>query len=198
MDQNQESVRVAKEAAFSTTHWTMILAAGEGDSERKDRALASLCKSYWYPIYAFVRREGHSPHDAQDVTQGFFARLLADDGLQGLDRTRGKFWCFFLASLKNYLIDLYRRSGAEKRGGKSVTFSIDDEEAEARFNREPSVDTSPDKLFERLWVVTLLERVMAVLSGEQKGAGKGHVFESLQHHISKEPGGILIGLSLRN
>jgi len=94
-----------------------------------------------------------------------------------------------LASLKNYLTDLHRRSGAEKRGGKSVTFSIDDKEAEARFNREPSVDTSPDKLFERLWVVTLLEPVMAVLSEEQKGAGKGHVFENLQHHISKEPGG---------
>ena len=193
IDQNKREGVVDQSPVFNTTHWTVVLEAGRAESEGQRKALAMLCQTYWYPIYAFVRRQGGNPDDAQDLTQGFFANLLSKDGLRQVDRDKGKFRTFLLSTLKNFLTDQHRRASAEKRGGQAVTFSIDDEEAEDRYSREPSSEESPDKLFDRSWVVTLLDRVMKILQDEQEGAGKGHVFEKLKPHVSKDSGGETYG-----
>ena len=182
----------SKQSVFATTHWSLILQAGDDESSERTRAqaLESLCQTYWYPIYSFVRRQGVGSHDAQDLTQGFFAALLSKDSLSSIDRSKGKFRSFLLAAMKNFLVDEHRRASAVKRGGKSVTVSINDEDAENRFQREPSSDESPDRLFERAWVVTLLDRVMSILSEEQSGAGKSQLFERLKSQISRETGAV--------
>jgi RNA polymerase sigma-70 factor (ECF subfamily) len=130
---------------FTTTHWTVVRQA-VGDSPQATAALETLARAYWYPLYAYVRRSGHSPHDAQDLTQAFFARLLERGYLQLADRNQGRFRTFLLSSLKNFLINEWKRENRERRGGNKEIFSLDEKAAETRFSSEPFVDQPPDSL----------------------------------------------------
>jgi RNA polymerase sigma-70 factor (ECF subfamily) len=168
---------------FATTHWTLILEAGRSDSTGAREALAQLCETYWYPLYAYVRRRGEPPADAEDLTQGFFARLLGLNSLADVRREKGKFRSFLLASLNHYLSDERDRARAQKRGGGQIT-SLDAAAAEARFNCEPADTLTPEKLFERKWAMTVLETVVQRLQDEYESAGKGELFKALRFSIA--------------
>lgn len=168
---------------FVTTRWSVVLAAGLSTSVESERALAQLCRTYWYPLYAFVRRQGRSPQDAEDLTQGFFAHLVGKNALGAVQREKGKFRSFLLASLKNFVANEWHRQHAAKRGGHQAVFSLDDDTAEDRYLREPSHDATPEKLYEQSWALTVLETVLQQLRKEYTAAGKGHLFEALQDHL---------------
>lgn len=169
-------------AVFVTTRWTVVLAAGLSSSAASEQALAQLCRTYWYPLYAFVRGQGHSPQDAEDLTQGFFAHLLEKKALGHVHQQKGKFRSFLLASLKNFLANDWDRKHRIKRGGECSIVSLD-ESAEARYLREPSHDSTPDKIFEQSWALTVLETVLQRLRREYTAAGKAHFFDALQDHL---------------
>jgi RNA polymerase sigma factor (sigma-70 family) len=173
---------------FATTRWTMVLAAQGSDSAPAGKALASLCESYWYPLYAFVRRRGHGSHDAQDLTQAFFEKLLEKNYLADVVREKGKFRTFLLASLKHFLANEWDRGQALKRGGGRVPLSLDDTEAEARYRLEPANHLSADWLFERRRALTLLDQVLARLKGEMEEAGKGDSFDVLKDCLTQGKG----------
>ena len=170
---------------FATTQWTMVLNAGRSDSTSARNALAQLCQTYWYPLYAYVRRRGASPEDAEDLTQGFFARLLELDSLADVRREKGKFRSFLLASLNHYLSDEWDRERAQKRG-KGRVIPLEAGEAEARLSREPADTITPEKLFERKWAMTLLEAVVQRMQREYESAGKGPLFMALRFSITGE------------
>jgi len=170
-------------AVFVTTRWSVVLAAGLSAAAESERALSLLCRTYWYPLYAFVRRQGHSPEDAEDLTQDFFAHLLEKKMLGVVDQEKGRFRSFLLASLKNFLANDWDRQHAVKRGGSHAVISLDDETAEDRYLREPFHDLTPEKLFEQTWALTVLETVLQQLRKEYTAAGKGHLFEALQDHL---------------
>ena len=172
---------------FATTQWTLVLHAGQGDSTGAREALAQLCQSYWYPLYAYARRRGNSPADAEDLTQGFFARLLERHSLAGVRREKGKFRSLLLAAFNHYLSDEWDRARAQKRGYGQVV-SLDATLAEERFTREPADPLTPEKLFERKWAMTLLESAVQRLQGEYEAAGKGAWFAALRFGIAGEPG----------
>ena len=157
----------------------MLAAAGSEDS-RGRQALARLCQVYWYPLYAFVRRHGHGPHDAQDLTQEFFVRLLEKDYLGDVDRSKGKFRSFLLAALKHFLSKERARAKTLKRGGGRTLLPLDTLSAEDRYRREPEDNATAEKLFERRWALTLLDRVLTRLSEEYETTGKRAMFEQLQ------------------
>jgi RNA polymerase sigma-70 factor (ECF subfamily) len=163
-----------------------VLSAQDKGSPRSVEALESLCRTYWYPLYAFVRRQGHSPHDAQDLTQGFFARLLEKDYLKTADSEKGKFRTFLLVALKRFLADEWDRQHAQKRGGFAPIVSIDQELAESRFAAELSHRLQPDVLFDRQWAMTLVERVMARLQEEYLVSGRARLFEYLRSCLVKD------------
>lgn len=171
---------------FVTTHWSVVLTAGQGTTEEAEAALERLCRAYWWPLYAFVRRRGYEAHDAQDLTQEFFARLLAKDFLQGVDRSKGKFRSFLLAALEHFLAKEWRRANAQKRGGKFTFVSLNDGSAETQFLQVPSADLPPEKLFEQQWALTLLTQVTTRLRQEQVAAGKGELFEKLKIFLTGE------------
>jgi DNA-directed RNA polymerase specialized sigma24 family protein len=173
---------------FATTHWSVVLMAGRNDDSRSHQALAGFCQSYWYPLYAFVRRHGYTPQDAQDLTQGFFEHLLEHGALARVDRTRGKFRCFLLASLRHFLSNAWDRVHAQKRGGECVLVPLDLAFAESRYELEPADNSSPDKVFERNWALALLEKTFARLSAEQAAVGKAAQFERLRDYLSGGPG----------
>jgi RNA polymerase sigma-70 factor (ECF subfamily) len=164
---------------FTTTHWTVVRQA-IGDSPQAAAALETLARAYWYPLYAYVRRSGNSPHDAQDLTQAFFARLLERGYIQLADRNQGRFRTFLLSSLKNFLINEWKRENRERRGGGQEIFSLDDETAETRFAAEPFVEQPPDSLYDRGWAATLLDRALASLRSEFEQSGKLDLFERLK------------------
>jgi RNA polymerase sigma-70 factor (ECF subfamily) len=147
----------AQGARFVTTDWSDLLAAGEGPSPKAQAALDRLYRTYSYPVYAYLRRDGHSPHDAQDVTQELFARLLAGNQLAGLSPHRGRFRSFLLVALKHYLINERQRAGASKRGGGQSLIPLDLILAEERYDLEPAHAITPERVFERRWALTLLE-----------------------------------------
>src|SRR6185503_3117238 len=165
---------------FATTHWSVVLTAQRHDSTRAHAALSHLCQTYWYPLYAFVRRQGHSAHDAQDLTQEFFARLLAKNYLAVADRERGKFRSFLLAALKHFLANEWNRAQAAKRGGGCEIISLNDDEAEHRYALEPADQSTAEKVFERRWAMTLLEQAVARLRDEYLRAEKRELYESLK------------------
>jgi RNA polymerase sigma-70 factor (ECF subfamily) len=172
--------------SFVTTHWSVVLAAREGASTEADAALERLCRAYWWPLYAFVRRRGHEAHDAQDLTQEFFARLLAKDLLRAVDRSKGKFRSFLLAALEHFLAKEWRRSQTQKRGGKFSFVSIDDHTAEQPFLQVPASNLSPEQLFEQQWAITLLEQAVAKLREEFLTAGKQTLFDELKIFLTGE------------
>ena len=172
---------------FHTTHWSLIATARGDDSLQAQAALAALCESYWYPLYAFIRRQGYSMEDARDLTQEFFARLLEKDYLGSVDREKGKFRAFLLACCKHFLANERDRSQAQKRGGRKL-LSFDAHAAESRYTGEPSHNLTAEKLFERRWALVLLQNVLSRLRGEQEKAGKGPHFDQLKGFLAGERG----------
>jgi RNA polymerase sigma factor (sigma-70 family) len=176
-----------QQESFLTTRWSVVLdAQRQSDSTRVTDALSHLCRIYWYPLYAFVRRNGHSPHDAQDLTQEFFRRLLGKDYLAAADPARGRFRSFLLSALKHFLANEWDRSHAQKRGGGNALISLDDVEAEARYALEPVDNCSPDKLFERRWATILLDQVLARLRRDYAAAGKAELYDVLKECLTFE------------
>jgi DNA-directed RNA polymerase specialized sigma24 family protein len=175
---------------FATTRWTVVLSAGRKSSPQSDQALEELCRSYWYPLYAFVRRQGHSREDAEDLTQGFFACFLAKNYLEGLASDRGRFRAFLLASLKHFLANEYDRGRRQKRGGDAPRFSLDWQDADTRFRIEPADPLSPDKQYDRAWAVALLEKVIQRLRAEAEAEGKGAQFDPLKPFLTIGKGAI--------
>ncbi len=169
---------------FLTTRWTVVLSAGRQSSPHADRALAELCQIYWYPLYAYVRRQGRTKEDAEDLTQAFFARFLAKNYLEGLSAERGRFRAFLLASLKHFLANERDRSQRQKRGGGLEHLSLDWQSADERFHLDPADPTSPDRLFDREWALSLLARVIVRLEEECRRAGRGQVFEQARNFLT--------------
>jgi RNA polymerase sigma-70 factor (ECF subfamily) len=171
---------------FATTHWTVLLNAADSRAPGAREALEKLCRAYWYPLYAFVRRKGHDSHDAQDLTQEFFARLLAQHFLHDVHPDKGKFRSFLLASMNHFLAKEWRRDGALKRGGGSITFSLDAEAAEGHYRLEPAHHLTPEALFERRWAMTLLDEAMAGVREDYRAEGKEQLFNELKTMLSGE------------
>lgn len=169
-----------------TTHWSVVLSAQDSSSPQSNQALETLCRAYWFPLYAFVRRLGHGPHDAQDLTQDFFARVLEKGYLKAADRKRGRFRTFLLVALKRFLANEWDRQHAQKRGGGAAIVSIDQELAESRFAAEPSHQLQPDLLFDRQWALTLLECTMTRLHDEYLSTGRAKLFELLRGCLAKD------------
>ncbi|HUF62893.1 MAG TPA: RNA polymerase subunit sigma-24 [Verrucomicrobiales bacterium] len=175
---------------FTTTRWSVVLSAKGKDSPEAAGALEYLCRAYWYPLYAHVRRTGCSPADAEDLTQGFFARLLEKDWLDAADRERGRFRSFLLASLNHFLANEWDRGRAQKRGGRFQIVSLDALAGEERFRHEPATTATPDRDFDRRWALTLLEAVLARLKREYVENAKAHLFEQLKGTLSGDRSGI--------
>ena len=165
-----------------------MLAAGEGTSPDVAAALNELCRTYWYPLYAYLRRQGHGVHDAQDLTQSFLVHLLEKNRLQRLHPSKGKFRSFLLASLKNFLANEWDRQQALKRGAQFAVISLDDATGEDRFACESSHEATPDKAFEKSWALTLLDAVLAKVRQDYAAEGKGPLFDALQVYLSGERG----------
>lgn len=171
--------------AFVTTHWSVVLGAGSNDTVQARDALARLCQTYWPPLYAYVRRLGRSPHDAQDLTQEFFALLLEKNYLADVDASRGRFRSFLLASFKHFLVNEWRRARAQKRGGGQIPISIDAAFAETSCRFEPADPSNAEKIFERRWALTLLDRVLRRLREEFVRDGKERLFEQLKPTLTE-------------
>jgi RNA polymerase sigma factor (sigma-70 family) len=171
---------------FVTTQWSMVAAAQTGEPAQVDIALESLCCTYWWPLYAFVRRRGYEAHDAQDLTQEFFTRLLSAGFLRGVDRRKGKFRSFLLAAIEHFLAKEWRRASAQKRGGKFTFISSNADWAEQLYLQVPASYLSPEQLYDRQWALTLLDRVLARLRQEFIDAGKQMQFEALKTFLTGE------------
>jgi DNA-directed RNA polymerase specialized sigma24 family protein len=165
--------------SFQTTRWSVVRRAVGSDDATAPQALAALCEAYWYPLYAYVRRSGYGPHDAEDLTQGFFARLLEKNVLATADPEKGKLRTFLLACAGHFLADERDRAMAEKRGAGLIV-SFDPAMAEERYSAEPADDLSPDRLFQRRWALTILEYSLELLAEEFATQGKADVFETLR------------------
>ena len=170
---------------FQPTQWTLVRRAGVGATHSRE-ALEELCRAYWFPIYAFIRRSGRSPHDAQDLTQDFFLRLLESNSIVRADPSRGKFRTFLLGALKNFLADAYRKANAWKRGGGVKIVSFEETQAEERYQLEAIEDRTPEQIYERGWPVVLLETAMTRLRDEFQAAGKDRQFQVLKPFLSQE------------
>ncbi len=176
-----EETSVAPNAQlFATTHWSAILMAGGDSSPVARRALEQLCHAYWYPLYAYVRRQGHNVEDAQDLTQEFFARLLEHKYLRLADRNRGRFRTFLLTSLQHFLINDWKKTNRDRRGGGQIVLSLDEEMAESRLAAEPALEQPPDALYDRGWAAVLMDRALTALRTEFEQAGKADLFDRLK------------------
>jgi RNA polymerase sigma-70 factor (ECF subfamily) len=171
---------------FQTTHWTVVLAAREKDGTVAREALASLCSAYWYPLYAFIRRQGSSPHEAEDLTQEFFFRFLERHALGSVHPAAGKFRSFLLACLKNFLANERERANAQRRGGNQPLVSLDGVDAETRYSLEPADQRTPDAVFDRRWGFAILERTVQSLRQEYSTGEKQELFDELRGFL---PGG---------
>ena len=169
---------------FATTHWTVVLAAGRQRSPEAARALEELCRTYWFPLYAYVRRRGHAKEDAEDLTQAFFARLLEKNPFAQLDSDKGKFRAFLLASLKNFLANERDKAHTLKRGGGILPLSLDWQTADTQFQVAATQEPSPDKAFDREWALALLAKVIGRLQSECVAEGKARVFEQLKQFLT--------------
>jgi RNA polymerase sigma-70 factor (ECF subfamily) len=164
-----------------------VVRAGDPSTRAAREALAELCASYWYPVYAFIRRQGHEPNEAQDLTQAFFVHLLERGTLAAADPSRGKFRSFVRTACAHFLADERDRARAQKRGGDQIVLSIDARDAEGRYLREPAHNLTPDRLFERTWVLTVLEHVIERLGQEYEKAGQAALFEQLKSVLMVGP-----------
>jgi RNA polymerase sigma factor (sigma-70 family) len=169
---------------FATTRWSLVLAAGQQSNARSAEALASLCEMYWYPVYAFIRRQGYRAEDGADLTQAFFARVLEKNYFHDADPARGRFRAFLCASIRHFLSNERDRARTVKRGGNQPTISLDVEIAEGRFQLEPRDDLTPEKLFDRHCALMLLERVLGRLREDHLSAGKAQLFDHLKGFLT--------------
>ena len=165
---------------FATTHWTVVLAAGQRHTPSADAALEELCRTYWFPLYAYVRRRGHAKADAEDLVQAFFARLLTKNFLANLASERGKFRAFLLAALKHFLANEWDKAQAQKRGGGAAHLSLDWQTADTKFQVAATQEPSPDQAFDREWALALLTKVIERLQKECAADGKAKLFEELK------------------
>lgn len=165
--------------SFQTTRWSLVRRASGGVDDDALEALAAICDSYWYPVYAYIRRSGHGAHDAEDLTQGFFARLLEKGTLAGADPSKGRLRSFLLTCVRNYLHNEHERASAERRGAHLLT-SFNQDWAEERYATEPADNLTPDRLYQRRWALTLLEFTLQVLGEEYTADGKGGLFAALR------------------
>lgn len=175
---------------FRTTHWSVVLAAGQGDSPQAADALTTLCRTYWYPLYVYVRRQGHPPQDAEDLTQEFFARLIEKRLVALADRERGRFRTFLLTSLKHFLINEWEKARAVQRGGRCTFVSLQEENAADRFQAELTDGLTPEKAYEKRWTATLLEGVLRQLRAEADASDRRALFEKLKDYLWGEAGAI--------
>jgi RNA polymerase sigma factor (sigma-70 family) len=185
---NDGSSPVGARGNFMTTRWTRVHKACQDDSPSGMEALSGLCQDYWYPLYAFARRQGHSREDSQDLTQGFFARLFEKDYLKRADAVRGRFRTFLLSSFTHFLINDWEKNKAEIRGGRCAHVSWDELAAEERYGQEPFHDLSPEKLYDQRWALILIEKAMAALRREHELAGEQAIFEALQGYLTGPQG----------
>jgi DNA-directed RNA polymerase specialized sigma24 family protein len=168
---------------FHTTRWTLVLVSAQNQGQAAQEALAELCQIYWYPLYAFVRRRGYSPDDSEDLTQGFFLDLLEHRALTRVDRLKGKFRSFLLASFQNYLSVEARAAHCLKRGGQQRFVHIDAESAENRYRLEPADCLSPERIFDARWAMALLDHSMVQQAEECRSKGKESQFEALKDFV---------------
>jgi RNA polymerase sigma factor (sigma-70 family) len=176
---SETSAGASRSPVFVTTHWSVVLTAGRSDTTRARDALARLCQTYWYPLYAYVRRRGYSPHDAEDLTQEFFARFLERHWVSAADREKGRFRTFLLSAMTHFLADEWDKARAQKRGGGMATLPLQLDTAETRYGQEPQDQVTPEQHFERKWAMTLLEQVLQRLKKEYENEGKGELFGAL-------------------
>ena len=176
----QQAARQFAARQFASTRWSLVVAAAQLDSPECEDALATLCRLYWYPLYAYARRRLPQTQDAQDLTQEFFARLLDKDYLRQADRQRGRFRAFLLTAFKHFLANQQERARALKRGAGQTILTLDFDRGERRYYQEPSHAATPESLYERSWALTLLEQGLTRLRQELAGAGKERLFECLK------------------
>jgi len=175
------------QAAFTTTHWSVVLQA-QGESPAAQEALEKLCRTYWWPLFGYVRRQGYSPEEAQDLTQGFFALILERKDLDAVRREKGRLRSYLLTSLKNFLAKARRRELAVKRGEGRALVSLDELLARERADLGPADTLSADRIYERRWALTLLDQVLTRLGEEYRVAGTAPLFEQLKQTLTDEPG----------
>ncbi len=185
---SHQSLNSAHPRDFASTRWSLVLAARRGDAPDADAALAALCQTYWYPLYAYARRRGYRAEEAQDLTQGFFAQLIDKHYLDAADSERGRFRSFLLTAFKRFLSKERHHAQAEKRGGGRRILPLDFERGESRFLLEPATTATAESIYERQWALTLLERVMAQLRDEFDQAGQHDGFEQLKVFLTGESG----------
>jgi RNA polymerase sigma-70 factor (ECF subfamily) len=183
--EQRQSVCAGK-AQFTTTHWSVVLAAAQCGTNRSCDALELLCRTYWFPLYAFVCRRGYKQPEAQDLIQEFFARLLEKDYLRGVDRAKGKFRSFLLASLEHFLAKEWRRTNAQKRGGGVNLISLDDQSNELAARQIAASSLSPEELFDQQWAIAVLDQVVGKLQQEFRATGKAAAFEQLKIYLTGE------------
>jgi len=171
---------------FQTTQWSDVLATREGTCEQAGAALENLCRAYWYPLYAFVRREGRTPADAQDLTQAFFARLLERRDFEHVRRERGRLRSYLLAALRHFLANEWERARAQKRGGALTFVPLDETLAETRYAREPAAELSAENIYERGWALTVIDTALGRLEHEQATAGQADRFAALKSSLLGE------------
>jgi len=170
-------------ARFATTQWSVVVAAGRGGDTAAHDALAALCKRYWYPLYAFARRRGANEHEAQDLVQGFFALVLEKDYIAAVDRDRGRFRSFLMSAFSNYTSKEREKAGAQKRGGDQTVLSLNMSKGEEWYALEPADDRTPERVFERRWALTVLDKVLAKLRAEFVASGKTRLFSALLPYV---------------
>jgi RNA polymerase sigma-70 factor (ECF subfamily) len=173
---------------FATTHWSLVVAAGDSRDPQSREALTALCRDYWPPVYSYVRSRGNDVETARDLTQGFFTRLLEKGYLKEAKRERGKFRTFLLTSVKHFLANEWDREQALKRGGGATLLPLDVDTAEGRHRPEPAHDETPDKIFEKRWALTLLEQVSERLKQEMERSGNLERFERFRPFLTAEGG----------
>ena len=166
--------------AFVTTRWSLVLSAGKADTSRAHMALSKLCQTYWFPLYAHARRRGYNPHDAEDLTQAFFAQLLERRAIASADPQRGRFRSFLLSAMNNFLASEWHKARAQKRGAGQQLLSLDMSAAEQRFDLEPADDSTPDQAFDKQLALALLDEVLEKLEAEYAGDGKSDLFAALR------------------
>jgi len=188
--ERDDSEAVRPHSLFLTTRWSMVLNAKDKAAPGSKEALESLCRTYWYPIYAFVRGAGHSPPDAQDLTKQFFVRLLTKDFLRVVTPEKGRFRTFLRMALKRFLANEWDHAHAQKRGGGATHLSFDTAAAEGRLGLEQAGTLAPDQIYDRTWALTLLEQASARLESEYRGAGQTGLWHQLKPHLTAERGSI--------
>jgi RNA polymerase sigma factor (sigma-70 family) len=176
----------AGSAQFTSTHWSVILAAAQSGTVQSDEALDALCRTYWHPLYAYVRRRGYPEHEAEDLTQEFFARLVGNGYLRSVDRQKGKFRTFLLVAMEHFLANEWRRANAQKRGGGVSIVPLDDQSTGLGSEQVAAPGLSPEEFYDQQWAITLLEQAVGRLRQEFRAADKGELFEELKIYLPGE------------